>query len=189
MESSLLLNFAATSRSSFKNILQKKIVHIPNKVEMPTTFANTFIPNDKGRFVVLCVGRLCKQKRQTLLLNAFEMVARKALDWDLLFVGEGGLEKQLKKEIAKKGLTERVSIAKNVTDLSKIYENAHIYCQPSEWEGFPNAVAEAMAHKLPSLGFFETAGFRELIQNTKGGILIREKTSAESLAIGSYYDQ
>ena len=87
--------------------------------------------------MVLCVGRLCKQKRQTLLLNAFEMVARKALDWDLLFVGEGGLEKQLKKEIAKKGLTERVSIAKNVTDLSKIYENAHIYCQPSEWEGFP----------------------------------------------------
>ena len=41
-----------------------------------------------------------------------------------------------------------------------------------------------MAHKLPSLGFLETAGFRELIQNTKGGILIKEKPSAESLANG-----
>ena len=80
----LLLNFAANIiqfqeyKKLYPKHLRKKSYTFPIKWRCQQPSQTHFIPNDKGRFVVLCVGRLCKQKRQTLLLNAFEMVAKGA---------------------------------------------------------------------------------------------------------------
>jgi glycosyltransferase involved in cell wall biosynthesis len=61
---------------------------------------------------------------------------------------------------------------------------ATLYCQPSLWEGFPNAMAEAMAAGVIPVGFKETSGVRDLITDSKNGIICESPSTSDSLALG-----
>ncbi len=66
-----------------------------------------------------------------------------------------------------------------------IYAESHLFAIPSRWESFPNALAEALIHGLPSAGFADVAGVADLIAASGGGWLapglVNEKSSAEKL--------
>ena len=54
---------------------------------------------------------------------------------------------------------------------------------PSRWEGFPNVVAEALAHGLPVVGFELCSGIPELITNDISGIVAKGMDNSQSLAL------
>ena len=95
-------------------------------------------------------------------------------------VGDGPDRENLEGQIAKLGLNDKVTLIPSRPDLSNVYKNADLFVIPSLWEGSPNALAEAMAHGLPAIGF-KVDGVQQLIQHNQTGWLSPE-ISTEALA-------
>jgi glycosyltransferase involved in cell wall biosynthesis len=152
-------------------LLRKKAVAIPNPVLPADDIARPPIPGDNGRFRLLSVGRLCNQKNYASLITAFANLAPRFPEWDLAIVGNGEISAELGGMAADLGLQDRVHLPGAVTDVSQWYSTSHLFCLPSRWEGFPNALAEALAHGLPSVGYAGCAGVRDLIIDGKNGLL------------------
>ena len=164
--------------------MRKCIVHIPNPVMGANTTAQPGLPGSNNRFILLTVGRLCAQKQQDILIDAFSTLAHQYQNWDLVVVGEGDLRPKLEKMIADRSLHNRVFLVGNSEQVHKWMERAHLFCLPSQWEGFPNALAEALAHGLPAVGFSACAGVNMLIKSGANGLLVSGANDPEALALG-----
>lgn len=125
---------------------------------------------DVPRFV--CVGRLCEQKGQLLLVEAAELVARRGLDFELVLVGDGPMRKEVEAAIADKGLTGRVTITGWATgaQVRQHLEGARAMLLPSFAEGLPVVIMEALALGRPVLTTY-IAGIPELVRNEREGWL------------------
>ena len=65
----------------------------------------------------------------------------------------------------------------------KYYNSDDIFCLPSPWEGFPNALAEAMEQGLACVGFAGCSGVADLIEHKKTGLLATRNGDASTLKL------
>lgn len=124
------------------------------------------------RKVLLAVGRLDAVKNIDALLHAFAQLAHGFPEWDLVILGEGPQRPQLEAAIRSKLLGQRVflpGIAGNVGDW---YARASLFAMTSLSEGFPNALAEALAHGVPAVGVDCDTGPRDIIRHEVDGLLV-----------------
>ena len=168
--------------NDYPSWLRQRVRVIPNPVNPAENFAKPDIASEDGRFILLMVGRLCAQKDQILLINVFSEIHKKFPEWDLYIIGEGDMYNQLKSQIQTLSLSDRVFIVPKQRNITAWFANAHLFCMPSRWEGFPNALAEAMSHGLPSIGLWGCAGVRDLIQDGVSGLLVDEEQLANALS-------
>jgi glycosyltransferase involved in cell wall biosynthesis len=125
-----------------------------------------------GRFSLLAAGRLDgEQKRYECLIGAFARIAGHHSTWDLHVVGDGPRRDALRQLAVLEGVAERVHFEPWTSEIARVYANSHLFAIPSLWEGFPNALAEAMSHGLPAVGFREAAGVAQLIADGETGWL------------------
>lgn len=149
--------------------LRSRIVSISNPVPLAGAFAQPERKTSSGRFVLLAVSRLDDiQKRISCLVCAFSLISSECQDWDLVIVGDGPDEAKITSLVRKLGLQSRVFLKRSTKDVFSAYLNANLFVTPSLWEGFPNSLAEAMSHGLPSVGFAEAAGVSDLISESSG---------------------
>jgi glycosyltransferase involved in cell wall biosynthesis len=168
-------------REKYPEAVQKKLTVIPNPVFPSKDSSN---PGEtKGAKNLLSVGRLGYQKNMSALIRAFILIEKDFPDWNLLIAGEGEERANLEFLIKAKKLQDRISLPGAVSNVHELYCNSHLFCLPSLWEGFPNAIAEAMARGLPCVGFEECAGTSDLIEHKKTGLLARGNDDPESLAV------
>lgn len=171
-------------KSLYPSFLQGRIAHIPLPV-LPTTIrARPNVPGLNGRYRLLSVGRLGFQKHYQVLIDAFARVASRFPDWELAIIGDGGDRARLEASIKIRGLGDRITLPGTTESISDWYKSSHLFCLSSRWEGFPNVLAEAHAHGLPSIAFAECAGARDLIQNGISGLLVEGNGDPASLALG-----
>jgi GalNAc-alpha-(1->4)-GalNAc-alpha-(1->3)-diNAcBac-PP-undecaprenol alpha-1,4-N-acetyl-D-galactosaminyltransferase len=153
-----------TYASGYPRYLHGRIVTIPNPVPIAQHGARPHIADETGGFTVLAVSRLDPvQKRIGCLIGAFSLVAEQFPHWHLRIIGDGPEEASLYRLINECGLAGRVSIEQSTPAVFEAYSQSHLFAIPSRWEGFPNALAEAMSHGLPAVGFAQSAGVAELI--------------------------
>lgn len=120
--------------------------------------------------LILTMGRLIPDKGHAYLIRAF---ARLDLDdWRLAVVGDGPLAQDLKDLAGQLGVGERTIFAGAVRDVGPYLRKASIFVLPSLREGFPNALAEAMAAGIPCVSFNCHAGPSELITDGVNGFLV-----------------
>jgi len=155
----------------YPGFLRHRIVTIPNLVFPADKRAHPEKPGPTGRFRILSVGRLDYQKNYSVLVEAFAALAPAFPEWDLVIIGEGEDRDQLNGLIRKRGLSTRILMPGVSISVSEWYTSSHLFCLPSRWEGFPNALAEALIHGLPSVGFAGCAGVRDLILSGENGLL------------------
>ncbi|WP_204138887.1 glycosyltransferase [Halomicronema sp. CCY15110] len=158
-------------RSHYPEFLRDRIITIPNPVLPASQFAQPHIPNAQGRWCLLSVGRLSYQKNFAVLIQAFILLAPQFPMWDLKIVGAGEEQAALQHLIDMPQLGDRIALSGVTTAITEAYINAHLFCLPSLWEGFPNALAEALAHGLPGVGFAQCAGMADLITPGQNGVL------------------
>lgn len=169
-------------RAHYPAWLHERIVTIPNPVRPAGRFAQPAKPDASGRFVLLSVGRLSFQKNYECLINAFALVSARFPDWDLMILGEGESREKLERMIEQTPEPHRIRLPGPVSDPERYYPEAHIFCLPSRWEGFPNALAEALAHGLPAIGFADCSGVNELINHGINGFLVPGNGDTHGLA-------
>lgn len=119
--------------------------------------------------VVLCLARMAPQKRHDLLLHAWAALTDTALpdalppDAVLLLAGDGPTRPEVEAEIARLGLGDRVRMLGARTDPDWLLAAADLSVLPTDWEGMPISMLEAMAAGVPVLvsevgGVIETLG-------------------------------
>ncbi|MFJ2111485.1 MULTISPECIES: glycosyltransferase [unclassified Streptomyces] len=101
-------------------------------------------PLAPGTPVVVCVGRLCRQKGQDVLLRAWETVVRQLPPARLVLVGDGPDAGALRAVAP-----ASVLFAGAVPDTAPWYRAADLVVLPSRWEGMAVAPLEAMASGRP----------------------------------------
>ena len=167
-------------RDHYPAHVRRRIVCIPNPVPSAEGISEP-AGSKTVRKTLLCVARLSYQKNQSLLIEAFARIASRFPDWDLEFVGDGEDGMALQAMAAALAPPGRIRFAGAQSDVDRYYRSAQLFCLPSRWEGFPNALAEAMAFGLPATGLAECAGVNSLIENEHTGLLAQE-TSPGALA-------
>ncbi|MEN8651261.1 glycosyltransferase family 4 protein [Streptomyces sp. 21So2-11] len=108
-----------------------------------------------GAPLVVCVGRLCRQKGQDVLLRAWQQVTAAVAGARLVLVGDGPDRERLK-DLAPPG----VLFAGASGDTRPWFHAADVVVLPSRWEGMALAPLEAMACGRPVV-MSDVSGARE----------------------------
>lgn len=153
------------AKEFFDEALQEKSIIICNPVNEKYLQAER--KNAKKKIV--CVGRLVAQKNQMLLVNAFENILQKYEDYELYLYGDGS-DDECKKELLQYVSNKTIQVKSNSQNektekhvelkdkihfmglsstLEKDMADAAMFVLPSNYEGMPNALMEAMALGLP----------------------------------------
>jgi GalNAc-alpha-(1->4)-GalNAc-alpha-(1->3)-diNAcBac-PP-undecaprenol alpha-1,4-N-acetyl-D-galactosaminyltransferase len=175
----IVVQFSAYE-SGYPFYLKKKMVVVANPIVTPKVFSNVISKNN-NQYTLLCISRLDNQKNLETLILAFSLLKNIFDNWNLKIIGNGFLKEELQYLINHLALNKRIKILDSKTNISKEYASAHLFCLPSIWEGFPNALAEALAAGLPSVGFSSCDGVNRLIKHRHNGLLVK-KNNAEDLA-------
>jgi glycosyltransferase involved in cell wall biosynthesis len=169
--------------NSYPVTLRRRMVAIANPVDFSHQQAHPGQADSNGRFKILAVGRLDDvQKRVSILVDAFAKIADTHETWDMVILGDGPERKALSDLIGRYGLEERCTIEPMRQDVFSLYTQSHLFAMPSLWEGFPNALAEALSHGLPAVGFAGAPGVSHLIAACGGGWLAKGAIHANALA-------
>lgn len=156
---------------------------IPNSVKWPVpacapeiTPASILDPEAR---VVLAVGSKVSQKGFDLLTTAFATAAKEDRNWHLVILGSppsgGEIEtewRRLRGTVADAGLSDRVHFPGRAGNVTDWYVRADIFVLSSRYEGFPNALLEAMAGGCASIAFDCDTGPRDIIRHGSNGLLV-----------------
>jgi glycosyltransferase involved in cell wall biosynthesis len=110
-----------------------------------------------GAPLVVCVGRLCRQKGQDILLRAWPEVTARLPEARLVLVGDGPDRGRLLRDAP-----ARVLLAGPAPDTAPWYQAADVVVLPSRWEGMALAPLEAMACGRPVV-LTDAGGARESV--------------------------
>lgn len=132
-----------------ENLSPDKIDLIYNCIDASYFEASARAPRDDGEKHLLAVGRLVEEKNHITLIRSMKTVVEAHPDVLLSIAGEGPLRATLEQEIAKLDLTEHVRLLGFREDVKDLLAAADVFVLPSQTEGLPLALVEAMAMRLP----------------------------------------
>jgi len=122
---------------------------------------------------LVCVGRLCEQKGQLLLVEAAKRVVASGRPFELVLAGDGEMRAEIEALIDRLGLRSNVRITGWVAT-DRVRDEilaARALVLPSFAEGLPVVLMEAMALRRPVISTF-VAGIPELVQDGENGWLV-----------------
>ena len=157
--------------SYFPPDVQNRTRIIPNPVIVPQQLSKRPIHRNGGR-VLMSLGRLAPVKGHDLLLESFAKISARHPEWCLEIWGEGPMRAELEKMVHDFGLEGRVKLPGLTRDPSEVLEQADLFVLTSRYEGFPNALCEAMACGLPVVSFDCPSGPSEIIRHEVDGLLV-----------------
>lgn len=137
----------------------------------------TYCINDNCSLLI-SVGRLVKQKNHECIIRAISLLSQK--DIFLLIIGDGKLKSYLHDRSWRLGIADRVRFVGFQKNLDLFFNCATIFVFPSLWEGFPNALLEALGRGLPCIAS-SIAPHREIIKDGYNGFLF-DPLNAEELS-------
>lgn len=139
---------------------------IPNPLAAPTASAH---PRSRR---IVAMGRLVACKGYDRLIDAFAAVAGAHPDWSLVIWGEGPERPALEARRDALGLHDRIQLPGMATDPYARLAEGSVFALSSHYEGFPNALCEAMAAGLACVGLAGLGGTAELVHHEEDGLLV-----------------
>jgi len=159
--------------------LQKtRVVVIPNAALQPEANEPT---KTFAAPAVVAMGRLHKQKGFDVLIEAFARSVPDFSDWKLVIFGEGPMREELQDMVQRFGLSDRVDLVGRTPTPHIDLAQGTVFAFPSRFEGFPNALCEAMLMGLPCVASDCPGGPGDLITHEEDGILV-EPDNVEELS-------
>ena len=149
--------------------IRRRSTVIPNPV-MPVKRTASRTPESTEKRIV-SVGRLeIMQKRQDLLIEAFNKFSSEYPEYILEIYGGGEDEEKIRNLTAG---NEKIKLKGVSPNIPSAIENAAMFVMTSDYEGIPNALAEAMSLGLPCISTdCSPGGAALLIENGENGLLV-----------------
>ena len=122
---------------------------------------------------LVCVGRLCEQKGQLLLLEATHRLIQEGTLFNLILVGDGDLRPEVETRIKDYRLTKHVTITgwASGAEVQKHLNESRALVLPSFAEGLPVVIMESLALGRPVISTY-VAGIPELVTSGVCGWLV-----------------
>ncbi len=136
-------------------------VPIPRSFNVPIVTEQTLLSKPHSN-VILGMGRLSHEKGFDLLIDAFSKLTSEYPQWKLKILGEGPLRDLLQAIINERGLQEQIELMGWVADPELILDQGELFVLPSRYEGFPNALLQAMSRGLACISFDCESGPAEI---------------------------
>jgi glycosyltransferase involved in cell wall biosynthesis len=140
------------------------------------------------RPTILFVGGINRRKQPQLLVEALAQLPASAADCQLMLAGpenDPALTDMMRQRARESGVSDRIFWLGAVQDMAPLYQAADLLCLPSQLEGMPNAVLEAMASGLPSI-VTPIPGSRDLVTDELTGRIVQDDSAAIAEAIADY---
>lgn len=108
---------------------------------------------ERGKKIVLFVGRLTIQKGPDYFVKAAKRVCNFSGDFYFVISGSGDMEEQLMKEVARLGISDKVIFTGFLRgeELKKVYQEADLFVMPSVSEPFGLTPLESIINGTPVL--------------------------------------
>jgi glycosyltransferase involved in cell wall biosynthesis len=162
-----------------------RVIHNPIDVAEVQRLGCEPLPCEQARPFIVAVGRLEHQKGHDLLLKAFA-ISGAARDTDLVIVGRGTRETELKRQAAELGVADQVRFVGFTANPWAWISRARLFVLPSRWEGFPTAVVETLACGVPALVTSCEFGPAEIVQHGRSGWVVPPEDPAAFAAAISH---
>lgn len=160
--------------SFFPKDVQERGVVISNPITPLLRTKDRVVGGDKN---IVCVARLdLAQKRQDLLIDAFNLISNRYPDYTLQLYGNGFTknDERILREKAKNN--PRIHFMGPTNDIVEAIQCATMFVLSSDFEGIPNALLESMSLGIPSVSTdCSPGGAAMLIRNYVNGILVPRK--------------
>jgi GalNAc-alpha-(1->4)-GalNAc-alpha-(1->3)-diNAcBac-PP-undecaprenol alpha-1,4-N-acetyl-D-galactosaminyltransferase len=170
----LVVQTAGVKQHAGRYVRGRPIYVIPNAVD-PTVLgcpADGSSVGETREKQIVALGRLSFEKGFDLLIDAFSRVAITHPDWTLEIVGEGPQRAELQELIDAKHLSDRIRLSGWTEQPGAVLRRSEIFVLPSRYEGFPNALLEAMACGAAVIAFDCDSGPAEIVRHDIDGLLV-----------------
>ncbi len=173
----LVVQTERTKRWAESLMSPQKITKIPNPVVSPETQSDT--PTRAPRTpLILAMGRLAEQKGFDVLVKAFAAIHGRHPDWQLVVLGEGELRPALQQMAGDLLPAGSVQFAGIVERPEEFLRRTSVFVLSSRYEGFPNALVEAMAHGCAVISTDCPTGPAEIVRHGIDGLLVQPEDVA-----------
>jgi len=184
LASHVIVQTQATAGWFAKHLPRANVCVIPNPCELPLPRSKPILDPQslllaKDR-IVLGTGRLDAQKGFLDLLHAFANCTR-GPDWKLVILGEGEQRAVLQAEAQRLTIFSRVLLPGWCGNPEDWFNRADIFVLSSKFEGFPNALLEAMACGTCAISYDCPAGPAEMITQEESGLLVAPASGVRGL--------
>ena len=127
-------------------------------------------PHSPAAFTrLITVARLSKEKGLDRLIRA---VSHLKTPYRFIIIGAGGLRNTLQELIDELSLQQQIILAGSRDKPFVQVPDPDLFLMGSYYEGFPNAMLEAIAAGIPVVAFNAPGGIAELVVNYENGILV-----------------
>ncbi|MBF0234810.1 MAG: glycosyltransferase [Desulfamplus sp.] len=173
-----------------KNFPDKKISVIYNPVDFEQIYklSKISLSSDLQEWfqhdVIIGVGRLSPEKNFPLLLKAFSLLPSELLKTTrLLIIGDGLQRVELENLVQQSGLNHFIKIIGFQRNPYALIARSKILVSPSQTEGCPLAVVEALLLKTPVIGTVKQLAMYELLEPPLRGSVVahNEQSIAEEI--------
>jgi glycosyltransferase involved in cell wall biosynthesis len=165
MMNDLIKNFHGDRKKMYKINNPVNFEFLEKKMQEPLSFS--FMKNKK---ILIAVGRLEYQKGFDLLINTFSKLSNKD-DFQLIILGIGSLKDTLEEQARGLKISHLVSFPGFIDNPYIYMTKADFFISSSRFEGFPNAVIEALACGLPVIANDYLGGINEIVNEETGSII------------------
>jgi glycosyltransferase involved in cell wall biosynthesis len=139
---------------------------------------------------LLFAGGINRRKQPQLLLEALAALPARLAELQLVLAGpidDPQLAALMRQRAAELHLSHRVRWLGPCEQMAPLYRAADLFCLPSQLEGMPNSVLEAMASAIPAI-VTDIPGSADLIDEGSTGRVVAATGTGFAAAIGDYFD-
>lgn len=154
---------------SYKKFLGNSVTI--RKIYNPLSITPKVIENIDQK-VVTSIGRFDTHKGYDYLIRAFKKVVEIHPDWKLRIVGDGYYKENMVNLINNLKIENNITLVPASKNVVEELNKASIYVMASRFEGYANALVEAMSCGLSCISYNWLMGVEDIIEDNKNGIIV-----------------
>lgn len=163
--------------AEYPKLLKNKIYLVPNLLRKIDSYT---IPNIEGLTIAM-MGRLSAQKNFTPLLDQCLENIDLSKSIRIKIAGEGEYRELFESKYHKLISMGILEMLGNIKNTQQFLKSSTIFCFSSLWEGYPNALVEAMGSGLPIVLSNRLSNLHDFVENKYNGRIVSDKDYLSSI--------